>query len=314
MERLERAQRTAINNSVSKQSHLSYSSALSSYLLFCNIHNLDIAPTPRTLSLYTAYESHHIDPRSVKSYLSGICNELELDYPMARENRNHPIVRRTLRGCKRMFSKAVKRKDPLELRDVCSILQQFSNSLHYDDLLFTAILTIGFTSLHRLGELVVSDDPLRRDYRRLTLRHTVARNGEHITYLLPTHKADPFFEGNKVLIPKNGVLPNVDAYGILSSYLNLRDSLHAFLPELWLRESGKSPTRRWFLDRLHEALPNCNNIAGHSLRSGGATALAIQGMPDVRIQALGRWASDTFQIYIRKHPLLLHALTQPAHL
>src|ERR1700753_3961869 len=117
-ERLQHAQRVAINTSVSKGSQRSYSSALMSYIRFCEMHHLDITPTPKTLSLYIVYESHYIDPRSVKSYLSGICNELELDYPNTRENRHHPFVRRTLRGCQRMFSKAVNRKDPLEASDV----------------------------------------------------------------------------------------------------------------------------------------------------------------------------------------------------
>jgi len=48
--------------------------------------------------------------------------------------------------------------------------------------------------------------------------------------------------------------------------------------------------------------------ADHSLRSGGATALAIAGVPADRIQAIGRWSSNTFQIYIRKNPVLLQAL------
>jgi hypothetical protein len=47
---------------------------------------------------------------------------------------------------------------------------------------------------------------------------------------------------------------------------------------------------------------------GHSLRSGGATALALMGVCDDLIQAIGRWASDTFRIYIWKHPVLLQAL------
>jgi hypothetical protein len=274
------------------------------------MHHLDISPTPKTLSLYIVYESHYIDPRSVKSYLSGICNELELDYPSTRENCRHPLVRRTLRGCQRMFSKAILRKEPLQVCDVQSILSKISSESSYDDFLFTTLLTIGFTCLHRLGELVAPDNPLHRDHRSMTLRHTVIRSDDHISYLLPSHKADPFFEGNKVLIPKSPIIPDLDVFDIFSSYLSRRDSIHTFLPELWLRESGHSPTHRWFLDRLHQALPHCNNIAGHSLRSGGATALAIHGIPGVRIQALGRWASDTFQIYIQKHPLLLHALTQ----
>ncbi|KAI0037693.1 hypothetical protein FA95DRAFT_1476687, partial [Auriscalpium vulgare] len=64
--------------------------------------------------------------------------------------------------------------------------------------------------------------------------------------------------------------------------------------------------RSWFLRRLRKFFPN--TIAGHSLRAGGATYFASAGWPDNRIQALGRWTSDTFRIYIRKNPVLLQAL------
>lgn len=41
---------------------------------------------------------------------------------------------------------------------------------------------------------------------------------------------------------------------------------------------------------------------------GGVTALAQAGIPPHIIQAIGCWASDTFQIYIHQHPVLLAAL------
>jgi hypothetical protein len=51
------------------------------------------------------------------------------------------------------------------------------------------------------------------------------------------------------------------------------------------------------------------------LRAGGATSLAEAGVPPATIQAMGRWSSHAFQIYIRKNPVVLHALLfrRPAH-
>jgi len=68
----------------------------------------------------------------------------------------------------------------------------------------------------------------------------------------------------------------------------------------------RPPTRTWFLQRLHSLFPM--DVAGHSLRSGGATYFAAAGWPDDRIQALGRWSSDAFKIYARKNPVFLKAL------
>ncbi len=62
----------ALSQARALQTRSSYSTALRSYLSFCDRQHLPIAPSPDTLSLFVAYESHHIDPCSVKAYLSGI--------------------------------------------------------------------------------------------------------------------------------------------------------------------------------------------------------------------------------------------------
>ena len=58
-------------------------------------------------------------------------------------------------------------------------------------------------------------------------------------------------------------------------------------------------------------------IAGQSLRSGGATSLAEAGADLATIQAASQcqWASKAFQIYIHKHPVHLHTIIFgcPAH-
>ena len=51
----------------------SYSSALNSYLTFCQLHHLDPEPTVNILSLYITFMSHHIEPHSVHLYV----NQLE---------------------------------------------------------------------------------------------------------------------------------------------------------------------------------------------------------------------------------------------
>lgn len=91
----------------------------------------------------------------------------------------------------------------------------------------------------------------------------------------------------------------------MARYILSRDRLFAPLPEMWLKRDGQRPQRSWFMSRLRLFCPP--DIAGHSLRAGGATFLAQQGVSLDIIQALGRWSSDTFRSYIRIHPTLLHA-------
>ena len=51
------------------------------------------------------------------------------------------------------------------------------------------------------------------------------------------------------------------------------------------------------------------------MRLGGATSLAESGADLATIQAIGRWSSEAFKIYICKNPVLIHAVIygRPAH-
>src|ERR1700678_1248101 len=104
-----------------------------------------------------------------------------------------------------------------------------------------------------------------------------------------------------------------DPYKPFLDYIKSQDHCFPIHPELWLTSSGSVPTRFWFILCLRAFLPA--NFALQSLRSGGATSLAESGADLPTIQAIGRWNSDTFRIYIRKNPVVLHAilLCRPAH-
>ena len=70
------------------------------------------------------------------------------------------------------------------------------------------------------------------------------------------------------------------------SYVTLRDHLFPLHPTLWLRENGTVPSRSWFLSKLRTFFSS--EIAGHSMRAGGATALAQAGASPEIIKAAGR--------------------------
>jgi hypothetical protein len=179
-----------------------------------------------------------------------------------------------------------------------------SRNDNHDDHLFLTQLLTGFSALLRLGELVLPDTVRLQNYRKVSCRHTVKTYGDHFSFFLPGHKADRFYEGNTVVVKQLSRCP--DPFSHFCAYLKSRDKLFPLNPHLWLRSTGRVPTRRWFMTRLREYFPR--TIAGQSMRAGGATALAEAGVPPHIIQAAGRWASSAFQIYIRKNPVLLQAL------
>ncbi|KAF7970636.1 hypothetical protein HWV62_23360 [Athelia sp. TMB] len=295
----------ALGSSIDRSTNITYTSALQSYLTFCRLHSFPIDPTPDTLSFFTVYMSHHIKPSSVDSYLSGICNQLEPFFPDVRDARRHRLVTRTLRGCKKLRAVATRRKRPLRRAELAALAPTYATSHSHDDLLFFTILLVGFFGLMRLGELVSPDQTDLQDPRKVTMRHSVQMLPAGFSFFLPAHKADRLFEGNHVIIQETGGADN--PLGPFKKYLASRDAKFPFHPQLWLRADGSTPTRSWFIRKLKTHF-NDPEVSGHSLRAGGATALAEAGIPAHIIQAIGRWSSNTFQIYIHQHPVLLAAL------
>ena len=302
-ERLHRERAFALGHAIDLRTRITYSSHLQSYLTFCKLHDFLIDPTPDTLSFYIVYMSHHIKPESVNSYLSGICHELENLFPHVRQTRRSQLVSRTLQGCLKLYNSPTNRKRPLTIDDILCLITAYPLHSH-DNKLFMAIVMCGFFALHRLGELTISDDHRLQESRKIIARSSAHCSTHTFGYMLPAHKADRIFEGSAILIPSSH--EDVNPQPFFQAYLQSRDHRFPFHPQLFLTSTGASPTRNWFLSRLHTHI--FDNVAGHSLRAGGATYFASIGWPDDRIQSLGRWKSNNFHIYIRKNPVVLQAL------
>jgi hypothetical protein len=300
-ERLVHERAIVLGNVLDKSTLSNYSSALNSYLNFVKQHDFPVEPTPETLSFFTVYMCHHINPRSVNTYLSGVSQQLETHFPAVKEARNSNLVRRTLQGCMRMRGVATVRKRALTIDDLRLVVDHFVTSTLHDDLLFVAMLLTGFFGLLRLGELSFPNDISLQNWKKVTRRNTVKLQDDFYEFSLPGHKADRFFEGNRIIIPAHRF--SLHPLQHFSQYLASRDSIHPIASPLWLTEAGFVPTCSFFVTRLR--LFFGSDVAGQSMRAGGATALAEHGVSPAIIQASGRWASEAFLVYIRKNPTLL---------
>ena len=309
LERLLQERSIALRMCLADRTVDAYTSALNSYITFCDIHHFSYNPTPDTLSLYVTWQCSHIKPESVNAYLSGLVHVLETHFPEIRAARNHLLVTRTLAGCRRRFGTATLRKAPLSSADLENVVLRLAHPWSYDDLLFVVLLLVGFLGLLRLGEITSPDSKRHLSYCRVIRRSSVELTHTAFSFLLPAHKADRFFEGSKILITPRNSVPN--PLGYCRRYLHARDTLFPFYPQLWLRMDGSPPSRSWFLCSLHTI---CDpSFGGHSLRAGGATDMALHGAPLALIQAAGRWASDAFQAYIRRNPFLMDAALRAHH-
>jgi hypothetical protein len=210
----------ALGNSLALSSHLVYDTALRSWAEFALLHKFAGIPTPDSLSLFIVWLSRSVSARTVESYLSGIVSKLLPICTDIRNIRQNEIVVRTLRGIKRRNGQTVVRKSALTENDLKIAVDSYS-SPSYDDLLFLTILTVGFYSLQRLGELVQSDNRTLQDDRRFPRRLSVTVLPTHFEYLLPVHKADPFFEGNKIVVQR--LSTSFDPYSLFLRYIEQRD-------------------------------------------------------------------------------------------
>lgn len=204
-----------------------------------------------------------------------------------------------------MVGQAIKRKLPIKDSHLQALLNNFNNPIEYDDHLFLTICFTAYHGLMRIGELVIPDDPRRLNIRKTILRRTVKISHKNsirtYEFELPTSKSDQRFFGNSVLIQAR--TGDLDPFKIFDDYLGRRDRLFPFFPQLWVRASGRPPSRSWFTRKLRTILPT--DFSGHSFRAGGATRLAEVGVPEEKIQAMGRWSSEAWRIYIRKNPIIL---------
>ncbi|KAF9026611.1 hypothetical protein BDZ89DRAFT_883478, partial [Hymenopellis radicata] len=244
------------------------------------LHHFPVEPTPDTLSFYVVYMCANIKPRSVASYLTGICNKLEPYFPGVSANRKSILVARSLSGCMKRYGTPIQRKLPLARQHILSTINDLPPNASHDSLLFAAMLTTGFMALLRLGEMSLPDNVVIRDLRKCSRRSTVTWFDDGYGFDLPYHKADRFFEGNKIRIIRRG---DFNPAPVFRRYIVSRDKISRLNPFLWVTAKNEIPTRTWFMKRLRRLEPD-EQFAGQSMRAGGATAMAEDGCAPHLIQ------------------------------
>lgn len=281
-------------HSIERTTALGYRTGARAYISFCMNHNIPIAPTPLTLARFVTYTSQYIGSSS--KYLTGARHFLIDIFPEWDQTRDNPMVKATLSGSRKVRADPVRRKLPLRLCHLQAFYAIAKASGSYDDLLFVTLLSCGFYSCHRTGELVAKTKA-GFDWNKLIKRSSLFFRQGRVGYILPYHKGDRFYRGSEVLMGPHAIANPVELVG---TFVEWRDRLHGARPALFLRENGEQPTRAWWDSKLFALLDR--DYGGHSVRAGGATYFAELGLSEDIIAAIGRWASETFKIYIRDNP------------
>ena len=171
-------------------------------------------------------------------------------------------------------------------------------------MLFFCMINTGFTGLLQLGEMTVSDILHLWDSCKVVSHSSLSWVDNEHEFLLPAHKANTTFKGNRVHIAC--IINAPDPQPFMKHFTTSHNRLFPLHPQLWLRNNGTVPTHPWFLHRLSAYCPP--DIAGQSMPAGGATTLTEAGTPGELIRGAGHWSSDAFEGYIQKNVIVLHML------
>ena len=125
-----------------------------------------------------------------------------------------------------------------------------------------------------------------------------------VTFTVPSAKNDKFGTGHRFTYETLQLDDTVSAFDIARDMFNFARRAKPRSADPFLSIDGRTQIR---YDKFSASLKRMVAIQGfdpekfstHSLRIGGATALAAAGVPDSTIQTLGRWKSLAFLVYIR---------------
>ena len=295
-----------------------YRAGIKHYLSLCEqLHTQSTPTTEPLLCRFVTYLANlNVSHNSIKVYLAGI-RQLHVRrgdrMPLSDDM---PRLNQVLRGIKMCQSRcnatAPQPRLPITPEALLRIKIYWEHlGIDADKTMLWAAFTIAFFGFMRSGELCVgTDGPFDPD-KDLTARDVQVDN-LHNPQLLKIHlkqsKTDPFRVGTDIFMSRtHDQLCPVSALlaWLICSGNNQTGPLFYF-------QSGAPLTRSSFVIKLKEALAavgiDPTRFAGHSFRSGAATAAAKVGLSDSTIKQLGRWRSTAYQRYIRPSPATLGAL------
>ncbi len=291
---------TLLLHAIAPNTRATYSSGTQAFIHFAAAYQRlhpggsPIPASEETLMLFATYLTYRLQPRSIKVYLYAVRN-LHIENGLPNPLANCLQLQRLLRGIKRTYSSGSNHRLPI----TPAILRSFSsylNLIYHNHLMIWAAMLLAFFGFLRSSELV----GLRAD--------DITQQCGAVTLAVRASKTDPFRKGITIYVAatQDITLCPVQA---LQLYLTRRPPGAGPL----LRFASGSPLTKTSLNKLVKTLSQRVGIepcrySSHSFRIGAATTAAAAGVPDWKIRMLGRWLSDSYQVYIRMAPEQLRAV------
>ena len=178
-----------------------------------------------------------------------------------------------------------------------------------------ACLATCFFATGRVGEFTVQRlDGFNPEFHvsKNQLSYDQNREGQQVTVLhLPRTKASP--QGEDVCWAKQDGL--MDPNTALAHHLEVNDPPQDGHLFAYRHKNGHQPlTKSKFLAELARAAraAGLEPLHGHGIRIGSTFEYLLRGVPFDMMKVKGRWSSDAFTLYLRKHAQILAPYIQAA--
>ncbi|KAJ6596160.1 hypothetical protein DFH09DRAFT_1024018 [Mycena vulgaris] len=288
-----------------------YGSGLLSFHVYCDSKSVpELARAPAGPTLVAGYISAlagFLSGSTISTYVSGV-RAWHLIHGIA-WLMNLPELEALLRAADRLTPSSSKRQArmPYTTEILCSLYPHFYLSKPLDAAVWSCLTTL-YWATARGGEFTVktltSFDPAIHvkpdDVSKVT-----DRNGlEQTNFALPWTKSAP--HGESVYWAKqNGVS---DPEAAFANHLSINSPPAGGALFSHLHGTGRRPlTKTAFRRRLTDAFKaaGIQFIHVHGIRIGSTLEYLLRGIPLDVMKAKGRWASDAFSIYLRRHAQIM---------
>ena len=305
-----------------EDTRVSYGAGLLMWHCFCDEKGTsEEARAPASQPLLSSFVAHMAaaySGKTISGYLNGvrawhtlhglpwILQKIEMDTMLRAANKLTPNSSKKKRRCPYTPSFILAVRDHLDLDKPL-------------DAAVFACLTTCFYASARLGEFTVRTLSSFNPNTHVTTQHLSYdqdRNGFKVTVLhLPKTKAAGN-EGEDVYwASQDG---GTDPSEALAQHLKVNqpsEAAHLFAYKV--PHTRRPLTKAKFLERVGEAAcaAGLEPLQGHGIRIGSTLEYLLRGVPFDVMKTKGRWAGDSFQLYLRKHAVIIAPYIQatPMH-
>ena len=269
-----------------------YTAIQQSFMNFCANLNVSSCPaTTDTVMRYLAWKKQSGSGVDTAGVLAALRNLHALN-GMNTSGLNDPRIGLIRTSLARQV-KVKEERAPISSADLRRIFLGLQEA-RAENRMLKAALSLGFFGLMRIGDITSS----RQDSNPPLTPGSLSWSETFLEVKLWRSKTDRTLRGATVSVPRTGSL--ICPCIAMEKYLEVRPP--AGHRSLFLWPDGNPLTSAALRSRL---ITECRraglvgNFNGHSLRIGGASALAARGVDIEKIMKLGRWRSDSVRRYLR---------------